>query len=56
VGVAHPLCEALATPTDKAFDLLVRLGELAPETNLAPFRANIPLSNGEVDDDDVLPT
>ncbi len=42
-NLAHPLCEALATPTDKAFDLLVRLGELAPETNLAPYRANIPL-------------
>ena len=37
------LCEALGVPADKAFDLLVRLGELAPKTNLAPYRANLPL-------------
>ena len=39
-----PLCEALHAPADKCFDLLVRLGELAPTTNLAPYRAGIPLA------------
>lgn len=39
-----PLCEALNAPADKCFELLVRLGELEPTTNLAPYRAGIPLA------------
>jgi len=42
-GFVVSLCDALGVPGDKAFDLLVRLGELSPQTNLAPYRANIPL-------------
>lgn len=41
---ASLLCEALGLLADKAFDLLVRLGELDPNTNLAVHRAGIPLA------------
>ncbi len=41
---AQPLCEALGSSCEGAFDLLVRLGELARDTNLAPYRAGLPLT------------
>jgi exoribonuclease-2 len=45
-GFAQPLAEALGVHPDKALDLLVRLGELAPDVNLAPLRAGLPMSFG----------
>ncbi len=41
---AQPLCEALGSSCESAFDLLVRLGELARDANLAPYRAGLPLT------------
>jgi len=43
----EPLAKALAiplsAPAQVAFELLVRLGQLAPDTNLAPLKAGVPL-------------
>ena len=41
---ASTLCEGLGTSCEKAFDLLVRLGELDPYANLAVYRAGIRLT------------
>jgi len=43
---AQPLTEALGLHPDKAFDLLVRLGELTPDANLAPLKAGLPMAFG----------
>lgn len=40
----EPLCQRLDTSAERAFELLVRLGELGPHENLAPHRAKIPLT------------
>ena len=40
----QPLCEALQVHPDLSFDLLVEVGELAPDDNLAAQRAGLPLT------------
>lgn len=40
----QPLCEALGVHPDLSFDLLVEVGELAPDDNLAAQRAGLPLT------------
>lgn len=43
-ALVQPLCAELAVHPDHAFDLLVQLGVLAPDDNLAPFRARLPIA------------
>jgi exoribonuclease-2 len=43
-STVQPLCEALGVHPDHSFDLLVRLKELAPDANLAPLKAKVPLA------------
>ncbi|HRE90275.1 MAG TPA: RNB domain-containing ribonuclease, partial [Myxococcota bacterium] len=40
----QPLCEAVGVHPDLSFDLLVSVGELAPDDNLAAQRAGLPLT------------
>lgn len=40
----QPLCEALGVHPDTSFDLLVQVGVLAPDDNLAATRAGLPLT------------
>jgi len=40
----QPLCEALAVHPDQSFELLVKVGDIQPDSNLAPIRAGIALA------------